>query len=220
MFKRLKRPKSGQTHLSPFTISCLYSHPPGGATALLAVTLPQVANLSWFYVGDILASSCIMLGWALIVNNIGHRRYPREVSANVACGRSRLMKEHNGSVLDISCTRQGTENPYISLTSSTLETRLNGRNCISQPIKTRIAQCTIGYHYPYRLAPCPSPSSVPYSPIFQLIGSSQSSSRTCSPRTLLMQRARVCASYRLSPSATNIRIDETSRRLLLSSEKG
>ncbi|GAA5886760.1 hypothetical protein JCM5296_006394 [Sporobolomyces johnsonii] len=54
------------------------THPPGGATALLAVTIPQVSQLSWFYVVDILVSSLIMLGWALVVNNLGGRRYPTE----------------------------------------------------------------------------------------------------------------------------------------------
>ncbi|GAA5924407.1 hypothetical protein JCM1841_001691 [Sporobolomyces salmonicolor] len=54
------------------------THPPGGATALLAVTIPQVSQLSWFYAVDILVSSLIMLGWALIVNNLGGRRYPTE----------------------------------------------------------------------------------------------------------------------------------------------
>ena len=55
------------------------THPPGGATAVLAVTIPQIYNLSWFYVGDIAASSCIMLAWALLINNIGDRRYPSEL---------------------------------------------------------------------------------------------------------------------------------------------
>merc|ERR1712093_162555 len=51
------------------------THPPGGATALLAVTIPAVYRLSWFYVADIVASSCVMLAWALITNNLGNRRY-------------------------------------------------------------------------------------------------------------------------------------------------
>ena len=51
-------------------------HPPGGATALLAVTLPNVYSQGWFYVGDIAAASCIMLVWAMFINNIGDRRYP------------------------------------------------------------------------------------------------------------------------------------------------
>ncbi|GAA5937518.1 hypothetical protein JCM10213_007264 [Rhodosporidiobolus nylandii] len=54
------------------------THPPGGATALLAVTIPQISKLGWWYVPDILVSSLIMLGWALIINNIGGRRYPAQ----------------------------------------------------------------------------------------------------------------------------------------------
>ena len=32
--------------------------------------------LSWRYLPTVLASSLIMLGWALIINNLGRRRYP------------------------------------------------------------------------------------------------------------------------------------------------
>lgn len=47
-----------------------------GATGLNAAVQSQVVVLSWRYLPVILASSCIMLGWALIVNNLGRRRYP------------------------------------------------------------------------------------------------------------------------------------------------
>lgn len=33
-------------------------------------------TLSWRYLPVVLASSLIMLGWALIINNLGRRRYP------------------------------------------------------------------------------------------------------------------------------------------------
>lgn len=36
----------------------------------------QVVSLSWRYLPVILASSLIMLAWALIINNLGRRRYP------------------------------------------------------------------------------------------------------------------------------------------------
>ncbi|GAA5986786.1 hypothetical protein JCM10908_000898 [Rhodotorula pacifica] len=52
------------------------THPPGGATALLAVTIPQISQMGWWYVPMVLQTSLIMLGWALIVNNVGGRRYP------------------------------------------------------------------------------------------------------------------------------------------------
>ncbi|GAA5870129.1 hypothetical protein JCM8547_006896 [Rhodosporidiobolus lusitaniae] len=54
------------------------THPPGGATALLAVTIPQISKMGWWYVPDILVSSLIMLAWALIINNLGGRRYPTQ----------------------------------------------------------------------------------------------------------------------------------------------
>lgn len=47
-----------------------------GATALNAAVQSEVVSLSWNYLPVVLASSLIMLGWALIINNIGRRRYP------------------------------------------------------------------------------------------------------------------------------------------------
>ena len=41
-----------------------------------AAVQTQVVTLSWRYLPTILASSLIMLGWALIINNLGRRRYP------------------------------------------------------------------------------------------------------------------------------------------------
>lgn len=35
-----------------------------------------MVSLSWRYLPTVLASSLIMLGWALIINNLGRRRYP------------------------------------------------------------------------------------------------------------------------------------------------
>ncbi|KAL2395106.1 hypothetical protein ABEF93_000115 [Exophiala dermatitidis] len=52
------------------------AHPPAGATGLNAAVQTQVVTLSWRYLPTILASSLIMLGWALIINNLGRRRYP------------------------------------------------------------------------------------------------------------------------------------------------
>ena len=47
-----------------------------GATGLNAAVQSQVVTLSWRYLPTVLASSLIMLGWALIINNLGRRRYP------------------------------------------------------------------------------------------------------------------------------------------------
>ncbi|GAM91120.1 hypothetical protein ANO11243_091670 [Dothideomycetidae sp. 11243] len=52
------------------------AHPPAGATALNAAVQANIVSLSWRYIPTILASSLIMLTWALIVNNLGRRRYP------------------------------------------------------------------------------------------------------------------------------------------------
>lgn len=68
------RPKLALT----LPLPCACRHPPGGATALLAVTLPQVAKLGWWYVPLVLESSLVMLAWALVINNLGGRRYPTE----------------------------------------------------------------------------------------------------------------------------------------------
>ncbi|OQV03533.1 hypothetical protein CLAIMM_08569 [Cladophialophora immunda] len=52
------------------------AHPPAGATGLNAAVQSDVVTLSWRYLPTILASSLIMLGWAVIINNVGRRRYP------------------------------------------------------------------------------------------------------------------------------------------------
>ncbi|KAL1852459.1 hypothetical protein VTK73DRAFT_9212 [Phialemonium thermophilum] len=51
-------------------------HPPAGATGLNAAVLPNIVSLSWWYLPTVLVSSLVMLGWALLVNNLGRRRYP------------------------------------------------------------------------------------------------------------------------------------------------
>jgi len=50
--------------------------PRAGATGLNAAVQAQVVMLSWRYLPVMLASSLIMLGWALVINNLGRRRYP------------------------------------------------------------------------------------------------------------------------------------------------
>jgi CBS-domain-containing membrane protein len=52
------------------------AHPPAGATGLNAAVQSPVITLSWRYLPTVLASSLIMLAWALIINNVGRRRYP------------------------------------------------------------------------------------------------------------------------------------------------
>ncbi|KAI9878767.1 MAG: hypothetical protein M1830_010569 [Pleopsidium flavum] len=51
------------------------THPPAGATALLAAISPEIYILSWYYLPVVLLSSVLVLVTALITNNI-QRRYP------------------------------------------------------------------------------------------------------------------------------------------------
>ncbi|KAF5334154.1 hypothetical protein D9758_014829 [Tetrapyrgos nigripes] len=51
------------------------THPPGGATALLAATSTEIRHLGWYYLPIILLTSTLVLVVALIINNI-QRRYP------------------------------------------------------------------------------------------------------------------------------------------------
>jgi CBS-domain-containing membrane protein len=51
------------------------THPPAGATALLAAVSPEVYPMGWYYLPVVLMSSTLVLVSALVINNI-QRRYP------------------------------------------------------------------------------------------------------------------------------------------------
>ncbi|THH14405.1 hypothetical protein EW146_g5921 [Bondarzewia mesenterica] len=51
------------------------THPPAGATALLAAVNPDIYGMSWYYLPVVLLSSTLVLVTALLFNNI-QRRYP------------------------------------------------------------------------------------------------------------------------------------------------
>ena len=51
------------------------THPPAGATALLAAVNDDVMDIGWYYLPVILLSSTLVLAVALLVNNI-QRKYP------------------------------------------------------------------------------------------------------------------------------------------------
>lgn len=51
------------------------THPPAGATALLAAVSPEVYTMGWYYLPVVLLSSSLVLVCALLINNI-QRRYP------------------------------------------------------------------------------------------------------------------------------------------------
>ncbi|KAK0637480.1 HPP family-domain-containing protein, partial [Bombardia bombarda] len=50
-------------------------HPPGGATALMAVMSDDVADLGWFFLAPVMLGCGLMLTMALLVNNM-QRRFP------------------------------------------------------------------------------------------------------------------------------------------------
>ncbi|PPQ86799.1 hypothetical protein CVT26_004143 [Gymnopilus dilepis] len=51
------------------------THPPAGATALLAAVNDQIRDIGWYYLPVILLSSTLACAVALVINNI-QRRYP------------------------------------------------------------------------------------------------------------------------------------------------
>ncbi|KAH7107213.1 HPP family-domain-containing protein [Auriculariales sp. MPI-PUGE-AT-0066] len=51
------------------------THPPAGATALLATSSDEIAEIGWLYIPVVLLSSVVVLATALVNNNV-QRRYP------------------------------------------------------------------------------------------------------------------------------------------------
>lgn len=51
-------------------------HPPGGATALIAVVTSNILEMKWFYIGVVTLCAVIQVTIACLVNNI-ERRYPQ-----------------------------------------------------------------------------------------------------------------------------------------------
>ena len=49
-------------------------HPPGGATSLIVSTQVNAERLEWRFLLVLFASVVLMLAWALVVNNVGHRK--------------------------------------------------------------------------------------------------------------------------------------------------
>ncbi|CAI6334038.1 unnamed protein product [Periconia digitata] len=50
-------------------------HPPGGASAVIAATSPEVTAMGWYFVGLVMLGTTLMLGIGLLINNI-HRQFP------------------------------------------------------------------------------------------------------------------------------------------------
>src|SRR6266536_1400724 len=67
-------------------------HPPAGATALMVATDASITGLGWWFIPCVLISSCLMLGAALVINNL-HRHYPAYWWSPAPVGRL-LTKQH------------------------------------------------------------------------------------------------------------------------------
>lgn len=50
-------------------------HPPGGASAVLAATSPDISAMGWYFVGLVMLGTSLMLAVALVVNNL-QRQFP------------------------------------------------------------------------------------------------------------------------------------------------
>jgi hypothetical protein len=50
-------------------------HPPGGASAVLAATSPDITNMGWYFVGLVMWGTTLMVLVGLIINNI-QRQFP------------------------------------------------------------------------------------------------------------------------------------------------
>jgi CBS-domain-containing membrane protein len=51
-------------------------HPPGGATALIAALQPVAISLHFSFLLLVLLWGVTFCAWALVVGNLGRRRYP------------------------------------------------------------------------------------------------------------------------------------------------
>ena len=50
-------------------------HPPGGASAALAATYPQITTMGWYFVGLVVLGTVLMLLVGLVINNL-QRQFP------------------------------------------------------------------------------------------------------------------------------------------------
>ncbi|KAK3202458.1 hypothetical protein GRF29_161g1242217 [Pseudopithomyces chartarum] len=50
-------------------------HPPGGASAVLAATSPDITDMGWYFVGLVMWGTTLMLIVGLVINNI-QRQFP------------------------------------------------------------------------------------------------------------------------------------------------
>lgn len=98
-----------------------------GATGLNAAVQSEVVSLSWRYLPTIIASSLIMLGWALFINNLGRRRYPLHWWAPGPTFVRDPVEEHDESLRRIEgaeIQREQTEEGDLALESDNASSRL------------------------------------------------------------------------------------------------
>jgi CBS-domain-containing membrane protein len=99
--------------LSVFPLISIVTVSRSGATGLNAAVQSNIVTLSWRYIPTVLASSLIMLAWALVINNLGRRRYPiywwaagkTFVSATPAANE----KERRGELREVEAGLRATE---------------------------------------------------------------------------------------------------------------
>ncbi|KHN98944.1 HPP family protein [Metarhizium album ARSEF 1941] len=97
-------------------------HPPAGATALLAVVDDTLVHLGWFMLPVVLLGCALMLGVALLVNNL-ERRFPMYwwTPEDLGTGRSILRRRHstesNKDDVDEEKAEDGLAAPASAVTS-------------------------------------------------------------------------------------------------------
>jgi len=92
------------------------THPPAGASALLAAISPDITELGWYYLPIILLSSSLILAVGLLVNNV-QRRYPQFWFAPAS-----TPKKHISPVLE---TPRGEESVIIAEMDKDVAARLS-----------------------------------------------------------------------------------------------
>lgn len=101
-----------------------------GATGLNAAVQSNVVTLSWRYIPTVLASSLIMLSWALIINNLGRRRYPiywwAAGKTFVSATKAADEKERRSELREIEAGLRSTEGHIFDPSSG--ENESNGKN--------------------------------------------------------------------------------------------
>lgn len=87
-------------------------------------------TLSWRYLPTIVASSLIVPGWALVINNLGHRRYPLHWWAPGPTFVRDPVEEHDDSLREFEegeIQREATEEGDLAVESDRFQA---GSTCV------------------------------------------------------------------------------------------